>query len=175
MPKLRKMLGDVNSAECISLMKLIETQSKSTLAAWAVGYVKENYLGIYEAAYPEDHRLRDAVSACEECLTGAKKLSEIKPVLKEAAQSARDAADHPVGQAAARAVSTACGILQTPTNALGFIFYGAAASAYSQAGLDEKREVYDRLAENEFKKVYASLKKAAVTDEPNPVKVKWNC
>lgn len=129
MPKLRKMLGDVNSEECISLMQLIETQSKSTLTAWAVGYVKENYLGLYEAEHPEDHRLRDAVSACEECLTGTKKLSEIKPVLKEAAQSARDAADYPVGQAAARAVSTACGTLQTPTNALGFIFYGAAAKA----------------------------------------------
>ena len=159
MPKLRKMLGDVNSEECISLMQLIETQSKSTLTAWAVGYVKENYLGLYEAEHPEDHRLRDAVSACEECLTGTKKLSEIKPVLKEAA----------------RAVSTACGTLQTPTNALGFIFYGAAAKAYSQAGLDGSKEVYDRLADVEFRNVYESLKKAAVEDEKNPVKVKWNC
>ena len=28
MPKLRKMLGDVNSAECIALMRLIETQNE---------------------------------------------------------------------------------------------------------------------------------------------------
>lgn len=175
MPKLRKMLGEVDSAECISLMRLIETQSKSTLAAWAVGYVKENYLGIYEAEMPKDRRLSDAVSACMECLTGKKKLSEIKPILKEAAQCARDSADCPVVQAAARAVSTACGTLQTPTNALGFIFYGAAAKAYSEAGLDESKEVYDRLADVEFRNVYESLKKAAVVDEKNPVKVKWNC
>lgn len=40
MPKMRKMLGDINSQECIALMQLIETQSKDTLAAWAVNYVK---------------------------------------------------------------------------------------------------------------------------------------
>ena len=32
MPKLRKMLGDVNSAECIALMRLIETQNESGAA-----------------------------------------------------------------------------------------------------------------------------------------------
>lgn len=175
MPKLRKMLGDVDSEECLALMHLIETQNKNTLAAWAVGYAKENYLGIYEREFPGDNRLAVAVSACEEYLAGNKKLSEIKPILKEAGISARDAVESPAGQAAARAVSTACGTVQTPTNALGFIFYGAAATAYSQAGTSESREVYDQLAKEEFKKVYESLKRAAVADEVNPVKVKWNC
>lgn len=175
MAKLRKMLGDVNSKECIALMRLIETQSKATLAQWAVGYVKKNYLGIYEAECPGDLRMSEAIAACEEYLAGSKKIGEVKPILKEAVQAARDLEDNPTAQAAARAISTACGTVQTPTNALGFIFYGAAVMAYNQAGLNEEKEVYDRLADAEFKKVLGTLEQAAVADEPNPVKVKWNC
>ena len=37
MPNLRKMLGNVQSEECRSLMRLMETQSKKTLADWAEG------------------------------------------------------------------------------------------------------------------------------------------
>ena len=37
-PKLRKMLGDVNSPEVTKLMRLIETQSLKTLANWAIEY-----------------------------------------------------------------------------------------------------------------------------------------
>lgn len=40
MPNLRKMLGNVQSEECRSLMRLMETQSKKTLADWAVAYAK---------------------------------------------------------------------------------------------------------------------------------------
>lgn len=108
MPKLRKMLGDVNSAECIALMRLIETQNERTLAAWAVGYAKDNFLGIYEMECPGNACLRDTILACEEYLKGSGKLSEIKPVIKEAGQLARDLGDNPTAQAAARAVSTAC-------------------------------------------------------------------
>ena len=35
MAKLRKMLGDIKSEECINLMRLIETQSHETLSKWA--------------------------------------------------------------------------------------------------------------------------------------------
>ena len=34
--KLRKMLGDVNSPYIASLMRLIETQSKATIARWCL-------------------------------------------------------------------------------------------------------------------------------------------
>ena len=81
MPKLRKMLGDVNSAECIALMRLIETQNERTLAAWAVGYAKDNFLGIYENECPGNVCLRDTILACEEYLKGNGKLCEIKPVI----------------------------------------------------------------------------------------------
>lgn len=175
MPKLRKMLGDIHSPECLALMRLIETQSHKTLAAWAVDYAKTNYLDLYAAESPADLRLKDAVFACEEYLAGARKLQEIKPVLKDAAQAARDAALNSVAQAAARAVSTACATVQTPTNALGFLFYGAAATAYSQAGLTETTEIYDGLAARELQKAYDALRQAAVPNEPHPAKINWNC
>ena len=38
MPKPRKMLGAADSPYIVSLMRLIETQSKATIAAWCIGY-----------------------------------------------------------------------------------------------------------------------------------------
>ena len=175
MAKLRKMLCNIDSPECVSLMALMETQSKKTLASWAVEYAKTHYLPIYEAQYSEDLRLRGTVSACEQHLTGDMPLRNLKPLLREAAQIARDAENHPVAQAAARADYTACSSVQTPTSALGFLFYGAAAVAYSRAGLEEKPETYDALASAELQEALASLRQSAVPDEPHPAKINWNC
>ena len=68
MPKLRKMLGNVTDPVVQSLMGLIETQSRSTLAHWAVNCAAQRYLPIYESAYPEDSRLRNALSAVQDLL-----------------------------------------------------------------------------------------------------------
>lgn len=174
MPKLRKMLGDVNSPECTAMMKLIETQSKSTLAGWAIGYAKENYLGIYKTERPGASRLEEIISACEEYLSGSIKLAGIKPFLKEGQEIARSE-ENPVCQAAARAISTACSTINTPTNALGFLFYGAAAVAYSTIGLDGAPGEYDGIAAEEFRKARASLETISVKNEENPANIKWNC
>lgn len=95
MPKLRKMLGDIHSPECVNLMRLIETQSKTTLAAWAVGYAKKHYLELYEAECPGDLRLRDTIAACEAYFNGIKQQNEIKPLIRQAGQIARDRAEQP--------------------------------------------------------------------------------
>lgn len=168
MPKLRKMLGDVNSPECVAMMRLIETQSKSTLAKWAVEYAKK-YLVFYE-----NSRFGEIISAFGEHLCGNIKLADIKPLLKEMQEIARTE-EEPARQAAARAISTACGTINTPTNALGFLFYGAAAVAYSTIGLEGTAEEYDRIASEEFIKARASLEKAAVPNEQKPAKIKWGC
>ena len=175
MAKRRKMLGDIDSQECRALMDLIETQSRATLAAWAVGYAEKQYLAYYEEEHPGDLRLQKAVDACRTYLKGGCLLQEVKPLLKEAVQAARDVQGDPVAQAAARAVSAACATVQTPTNALGFLFYGAAAAAYRRAGLTEPEAVYDELAAGELRKALASLREAAVPDEEHPVKIVWNC
>ena len=175
MAKLRKMLGDIRSEECTALMRLIETQSKHTLAAWAIDYACARYLPIFQAEFPEDGRLEAMAAACREHLAGGRTLAALKPLLREGAQAARELEGHPVAQAAARAVATACAAVQTPTNALGFLFYGAAAAAYHQAGTAQPAEVYDHLAALELRRALRSLEAAALPDEPNPVKVNWNC
>lgn len=175
MAKMRKMLGDVRSRECADMMALIETQSKATLAAWAVDYARRYYLPVYVMACPGDGRLEDVICACVDYLQGTRKLAEVKPLLREAAQIAREAGEDPVAQAAARAISTACATVQTPTNALGFLFYGAAAVAYGEVGLNEPTETYDAFASKEFRRALVDLRDAAVPDEPNPAKINWNC
>ena len=175
MPKLRKMLGDISSRECISLMVLIQTQSCQTLAAWAISYAKEFYLPIYQSQYHDSHVLSDTIALCQEYLKGNKTLAQLRPALKDAAEAAKAATASPQAQAAARAVSVACSSVRTPTNSLGFLFYGAAAVSYAQAGLSQSSETYDRLASAELTKALASLKAVSVADEPNPAKINWNC
>lgn len=175
MAKLRKMLGSIDNPYIISLMRLIETQSKSTLANWAIDYAENHFICIYEKEHCDDLRLRSVVSASKEYLNGVKKLNEVKPLLREANQIAKESEGNPIAQAAARAVATACATIQTPTNALGFIFYGAAAVVYEGVGLLENSQTYDELASKEFEKILRSLQEVAISNEENPVKINWNC
>ena len=175
MAKLRKMLGDVKQPEIVHLMRMIETQSAETLAKWAVSCAKERYWPVYERNVPGDERPRAAIEAAREYLEGLRKAGEMKGVLAEASQAAKDAGGKPVAQAAARAISTACATFRTPTNALGFVFYGAAAVAYEKAGTDQPQEVYDALATEEFNALIESLERVMVANEKKPAKINWNC
>lgn len=176
MAKLRKMLGSIDNQYIISLRGLIETQSKSTLANWAIDYAENHFICIYEKAHDgNDLRLRNVVAAAKEYLNGAKKLNEVKPLLKEASQIAKEAEGNPIAQAAARAVAVACATIQTPTNALGFVFYGAAAVVYEEVGLLENSQTYDDLASEEFEKILKSLQEVAIPNEEKPAKINWNC
>ena len=58
MAKLRKMLGRADDPEVVALMRLIETQSRRTLACFAADYARENWLPVYEARCPQDSRVR---------------------------------------------------------------------------------------------------------------------
>ncbi len=78
MRKLRKMLGDITDPSVVSLMRLIETQSKATLSGWAVDYAEKHYLGIYQKAYADERRLQDAVSGVREYLDGSRKTEGLK-------------------------------------------------------------------------------------------------
>ena len=171
---LRKMLGDIQSKECTALMRLIETQSRQTLAQWAVTYAEANYLPVFQKGYPKDTQMQETIALCKSCLAGEIKLAELKPALKECRQAAAGT-EGAAEQAAARAVATACAAIQTPTNTFGFLLYGASAAAYDNAGLEEERDVYDALASAELKRALASLEATAVAGEPNPVKIKWSC
>ena len=176
MPKLRKMLGAADSPYIITLMHLIETQSKATIASWCMDYCEEHILPIFEKHCPDDNRPRMAIAASRDWFDGKKKLPEVKNIiLNECHAAARELESNPVAQAAARACGQAAACFHTPTHSLGLAFYGAAAIAYDRVGLSEKPELYDQIAAEECAKMEAVLRAVAVDDEPNPAKINWGC
>jgi hypothetical protein len=60
-----------------------------------------------------------------------------------------------------------------PSHSLGVAFYGAAAVAYSGAGLNETAERYEQIATEECAKMEAALRKIAMYNERNPAKINW--
>ena len=175
MAKLRKMLGKLDNPDIFALMRLIETQSQQALTHWAIEYPARHCLRIFAKQLPDDSRPMDAINSCRAYLNGEIKLTQVKPLLKAARQAAQDADAFPAAQAAARAIATACSVVQNPPGALGFVFYSAAAAAYDQAGTDQSPAVYDQLAEKEIAAVLHSLQQTALPDETNPVNIDWNC
>jgi hypothetical protein len=175
MAKVRKMLGKVDSPYIVSLMGLIETQSKNTIVKWCNEYATEHILPVYEKDYPNDLRLKNALNAVNEWLEGKIKLVEAKKIIKEVQLAARKAEGNPAAQAAARAIGATTTTINTVTSSLGLGFYGAAAIAYSSFGINETEQVYYEIAEKECKKMEEALRKIAIVDEPNPAKINWNC
>ena len=110
MPQPRKTLGDIHSDICLQLMRLMETQSKATLARWAIGYARKQYLPICREACPE---LETVVNDCMACAQQGKPAAQYKDRMRTAAALAR-ASQGPAAQAAARAVAVACAVMQPP-------------------------------------------------------------
>jgi hypothetical protein len=168
------MLG-LDSPAIEALMRLMETQSKATVAAWAVAYAQDHYLPLYDAVRPADPRPAAALAAAGQWLAGEVKLPAAKPAILACHQAARDAEGDPVAQAAARAVGQAASSIHSLTHALGLAFYGAAAVAYATAGLAADAATHATIAAEEGARLVASLQRAAVPNEQNPARVNWNC
>ncbi len=175
MAQLRKMLGRADSPHILSLMRLIETQSKETLANWCIEYVCRHVLPIYEKKYPQDLRPRRALEAAQVWLAGRVKFPEVRARVLEAHEAARQAVDAPAAQAAARTAGQAAAVVHAPTHSLGLAFYGAAAIVYDRDGLSKTAEEYECLAAQECARMEAALRAMAVENEPNPAKINWNC
>jgi hypothetical protein len=170
------MLGSADSPYILSLMALIQTQNKKTIADWCMDYAETHVLPIYEKHCPGDERPRHALQAARDWLQGLVKLPFVKNIiLNEAHAAAREGEDNPIAQAAARAVGQAASSIHTPTHSLGVAFYGAAAIAYDRAGLEESQETYDRIASEVCADMEAALREAAVENEPDPAKINWYC
>lgn len=176
MPKLRKMLGKADSIYIVSLMRLLETQSKETISKWCLDYAEEFILPIFIKHCPDDIRPHMALAASRDWFEGKKKLPEVKHIiLNECHAAARELDNNPAAQAAARACGQAAACFHTPTHSLGLAFYGSAAIAYDSVGVGEKEEVYERIASEECAKMEDALRKISVSNESNPAKLKWNC
>lgn len=174
MPRLRKMLGSAEHPTLLALMRQMETQSHLTLARWAADQAEALALPLYQRACPQDTRLTEALTSVRRFLAGEIPAGSLALPLRAAQQAARDITD-PIAQAAARAVATACSASRTPTSALGFTFYCAAAVAYAQAGLSASPAEHDALADEVFAGLLTSLRAASVPDEPHPAQLQWGC
>lgn len=170
MAKLRKTLGSPTEPAVVALMEGMEGKSKETLTTWAMAYVTEKYLPLVA----ETPLFAELLEKTKDCMTGNLPLKDWKALLAEA-RKASAAEKEPVREAAARAIVTACGTWQTPTNALGFCFYGAAAMAYHQAGTAETKETYDMLATKELEQILASLMQVKTAPDEQAAKLQWNC
>lgn len=175
MPTYRKMLTDYNAPYIQSLMRLIETQSKPTLANWCVGYAEKHILPIFENAYPADFRPRAALQAARSWLDGKIKLPEAKRCILACHEAARAAVQNPAAQAAARAVGQCSATIHSATHCIGLAFYGALAAAYNALGADAPWQQLEAHAAKECAKMEAALKAVAVENEPDAAKINWNC
>lgn len=175
MAKPRKMLCDLEADYTQTLMRLIETQSKATLANWALNYAEANYLPIYTRHFPTDQRPRQAIQAARSWLAGDIKLPQVKPFILAAHAAAREAEAVPSAQAAARAIGQAASTIHSATHSLGLAFYGSAAVAYESFGTQASIDIYERVMEEEVGRVTKALRSVAVETEPNPAKINWNC
>lgn len=177
MAKLRKMLGKLTDPEVIALMRQIETQSAATLAKFAAEAVETDCLPIVKS------HAEDAAAQMAEVILLAKSSAQsgrrtpdkaLKLAVTEARKRAATEKDE-TAQAAMRAIATACAVMNTPTNALGFAFYAAAAHAYETAGPAESAEVYDALARKKIGELLKRLDQMSVPNETNPAKIDWGC
>ena len=176
MPKYRKMLSDIDAPYLQSLMRLIETQSKTTLANWCLAYARAHIWPLYEKSCPGDDRPRHALDAAEQWLAGAVKLPYVKNIiLNECHAAAREAEGNPVAQAAARTCGQAAACIHTPTHTLGLALYGALAIAYDKQGIDADWATLLVTAAEACADMEAALGAVAVENEPNPAKINWNC
>lgn len=175
MPKARKMLSNWQAPYIQSLMRLIETQSKATLATWAIEYSERVMLPLWRKAYPDDLRPQAALSAAREWLSGAIKLPQAKPEILKCHAAAREASASPIAQAACRAIGQCASTIHSAQHCIGLAFYGALAVAYDRLGVDASWGQIEQLAAEECGRMEAALRAVAVEDEPNPAKIDWRC
>jgi hypothetical protein len=175
MPKARKMLNDWDAPYIQSLVRLIETRSKSTLAHWAINYSEHVLLPLWSKHCPDDLRPHKAIHAAREWLSGEIKLPEAKKAILECHEAAREAEGNPAAQAAARAIGQSASTIHSAGHCIGLALYGALAVAYDTLGTRAAWEQLEQYAGEECGRMLDALRAVAVEDEQNPARISWKC
>lgn len=173
MPKARKMLSDLDAPYIQPLIKLMETQSKSTLAQWVIDYAERVILPLWRKHYPEDLRPQNALKATLEWLSGTIKLPQAKTAILECHAAAREAEANPVAQAAARAIGQSASTIHSARHCIGLALYGAMAVAYDTLATNAPWEQLEKCAAEECGRMLDALRAVSVNGEPNPAKLDW--
>ena len=175
MPKYRKMLNDWDAPYIQSIIKLVETQSKETIANWCVDYAEAHLLPIYLKSFPEDLRPALAISAARDWLAGKIKLPEAKVAIQDCHAAARDAEGNPTAQAAARAIGQCTSTIHAATHCAGLMLYGALAIAYDELGIDAEWSELLAASEKACGRMEVALREVLVENEQNLAKLNWKC
>lgn len=175
MNKARKMLSDWDAPYIQSLVKLIETQSKTTLANWAVDYAWRVMLPLWGKHYPDDPRPQNALLAAREWLAGTIKLPQAKAAILQCHAAARSAEGNSVAQAAARAIGQCASTIHSARHCIGLPLYGALAVAYDNCGTKVSWEQLEHSAADECGRMLYDLRAVSVIDETAPAKIDWKC
>lgn len=173
MSKTRKLLNDWDAYYIQSLMKLIETQSKSTLVHWSVDYAEEVLLPLWSKHYPNDLRPQNALLAARDWLEGKIKLPVAKKQILDCHAAAREAEGNPVAQAAARAIGQCASTIHSARHCIGLALYGALAVAYDTLGTKAPWEQLEQCAAVECGRMLEALRAMSINDEANPAKINW--
>ena len=169
------MLNDVNADYIQSFMRLIETQSKETIAKWCVDYAEENILPLWVKNFPNDTRPRDALIAARDYLNDKIKLADAKKQISQCRTATREADSSHIAQGAARTIDVAASTIHNPAGSIAIAFYGGLTIAYNKKGLDAPWEELEQAAIEECVKMRESFAEIMVVDEPNPAKIEWGC
>jgi hypothetical protein len=175
MPNARKMLSDWDAIYIQALVKAIETQSKSTLAHWAVDYAEKVLLPIWKKFDPEDIRPEAALNSARRWLSGQIKLPEAKVQILLCHAAAREAQTNPAAQAAARAIGQCASTIHSARHGIGLPLYGALAVAYDVLGTNVSWAELEACAADECARMLDALRAVSVENETNPAKIDWKC
>lgn len=174
MRKLRKTIGNFDCPAIRALARLAETQSKRTLCLWSIAYAGAHLLPVFEREFPDDPRPREALTNARGWLEGRVRFADAKETNNGAHNAATAAEGHPAAQAAARAIAHASLTIHVSAHCMGIAFYGAAALAYDQLGLDATEQEYLLIAEQTWREMESDLQKIAVAGEQNPANLNWD-
>jgi hypothetical protein len=175
MARIRKMLNNWEAPYIQSLVKLIETQSKLTLANWAIDYAEQIMLPLWTKHHPNDQRPQNALDAARSWLSGAIKLPPAKKAILECHAAAREAEGNPVAQAAARTIGQCASTIHSPRHCIALALYGALAVAYDTLGTGAPWQQLEQCAAAECGRMLDALRAVSVEDEPNPARIDWKC
>ncbi|MDX9721619.1 MAG: hypothetical protein RBU37_12790 [Myxococcota bacterium] len=169
------MLSDWEAPYLQSLVKMIETQSKATLASWAVEYSEQVMLPLWSKTYPDDLRPQNALHAARQWLSGAIKLPQAKTAILQCHTAAREANEKPSAQAAARAIGQSASTIHSARHCIGLALYGAIAVAYDTLGTNASWEKLEPCCADECGRMLDGLLAVAVENEPQPARIDWKC
>ena len=110
-------------------MKKYDKQAQRVMAMWAADCA-ERVLSLFENAYPNDDRPRQAIEACRAWVqTGEFKMAEIRGASLAAHAAARAAKENTAACFAARAAGQAVATAHVPQHAFGGAYYALKAIA----------------------------------------------